>query len=125
SLVAVEPREVRHAPAGAVELLQQRTAAVEAVQRERLGARRRDLEAHVGIDAEVRVALRGGAVHLRPHRIVAGAEEAAEGAAAAVRGRCSQMRTPLTRVCIPRNWLRTSEGASGLRSNVSSWLAAP
>src|SRR5262245_45944333 len=43
----------------------------------------------------------------------------------AVRGRCSQMRSPDTLVLIVPNWLRTSLGASGLGSKVSRWLGPP
>ena len=41
------------------------------------------------------------------------------------RGRCSEMRTPGQRVAIEPNGPRTSEGASGFGSHVSSWLGPP
>src|SRR5262249_26083931 len=85
ALMPAEPRDVRDALAGLLELLAQRTAAAEAAGRPRGLAGRRHLEAEARLDAEKRVAPGSRAVDLGPDRIVPAAEEAAVGPAAAER----------------------------------------
>src|SRR5262245_14905999 len=68
-----------------VELLQQRAALVEAVERQLGNAGLPDLETALRRDRPVRIALRSVANELRPGGVVSAAEEAAVGAAAAER----------------------------------------